>query len=73
MVPLSGLSDPLQAVTVAYYRMFEVGVGVLSALIVANLLQDCTHHLDGDGGAGGRLRAMGRPAPQPEPSVNHRK
>lgn len=40
MVLLSGLSDPLQAVTVACYRMFEVGVGVLSALIVANLLQD---------------------------------
>jgi uncharacterized membrane protein YccC len=40
MVLLSSLSDPLQAVTVAYYRLFEVGIGVLSALIVANLLQD---------------------------------
>jgi len=40
MVLLSSLSDPLQAATTAYYRMFEVGVGVSSALIVANLLQD---------------------------------
>jgi uncharacterized membrane protein YccC len=40
MVLLSSLSDPLQAVTVAYYRLFEVGIGVLSAMIVANLLQD---------------------------------
>src|SRR5262245_52804109 len=40
MVLLSSLSDPLQAVTVAYYRLFEVGVGVLSAMIVVNLLQD---------------------------------
>jgi uncharacterized membrane protein YccC len=40
MVLLTSLSDPLQAVTTAYYRMFEVGIGVLSALIVANLLQD---------------------------------
>lgn len=40
MVLLSGLTDPLQAVTVAYYRLFEVGIGVLSAIIVANLLQD---------------------------------
>ena len=40
MVLLSSLGDPLQAVTVAYYRLFEVGIGVLSAIIVANLLQD---------------------------------
>jgi hypothetical protein len=40
MVLLAILSDPLQAVTTAYYRMFEVGIGVLSALIVADLLQD---------------------------------
>jgi uncharacterized membrane protein YccC len=40
MVLLSSLGDPLQTVTVAYYRLFEVGIGVLSAIIVANLLQD---------------------------------
>jgi uncharacterized membrane protein YccC len=40
MVLLEGLSNPMQAVTVAYYRVFEVGIGVTSAIIVANLLQD---------------------------------
>ena len=40
LVLLESLNNPLQAASVAYYRMFEVGVGVLSAIIVANLLQD---------------------------------
>ena len=40
MVLLEGLSNPEQAVTVVYYRLFEVGIGVMSAIIVANLLQD---------------------------------
>ncbi len=40
MVLLSSLGEPLQAATMAYYRLFEVGIGVLSAIIVANLLQD---------------------------------
>jgi uncharacterized membrane protein YccC len=40
LVLLESLTNPLQAASVAYYRMFEVGIGVLSAIIVANLLQD---------------------------------
>ena len=40
LVLLEALANPLQAASVAYYRLFEVGVGVLSAIIVANLLQD---------------------------------
>jgi uncharacterized membrane protein YccC len=40
LVLLESLASPLQAASIAYYRMFEVGVGVLSAIIVANLLQD---------------------------------
>jgi uncharacterized membrane protein YccC len=40
LVLLESLSNPLQAASVAYYRLFEVGIGVLSAIIVANLLQD---------------------------------
>jgi uncharacterized membrane protein YccC len=40
LVLLESLNNPLMAASVAYYRMFEVGVGVLSAIIVANLLQD---------------------------------
>jgi uncharacterized membrane protein YccC len=40
LVLLESLNNPLQAASIAYYRMFEVGVGVLSAIIVANLLQD---------------------------------
>ena len=40
LVLLESLNNPLQAACVAYYRMFEVGIGVLSAIIVANLLQD---------------------------------
>ena len=40
MVLLMSLNDPLQALHVAYYRTFEVAIGVASAIIVANLLQD---------------------------------
>src|SRR5262245_58887600 len=40
MVLISSLNDPLQAVTIAYYRTFEVAIGVASAIIVANLLQE---------------------------------
>lgn len=40
MVLLMSLNDPLQAVDVAFYRTFEVAIGVTSAIIVANLLQD---------------------------------
>jgi uncharacterized membrane protein YccC len=40
LVLLEALNNPLQAASIAYYRMFEVGVGVLSSIIVANLLQD---------------------------------
>ncbi|MPZ36102.1 MAG: hypothetical protein GEV13_34965 [Rhodospirillales bacterium] len=40
LVLLESLANPLQAASVAYYRLFEVGIGVLSAIIVANLLQD---------------------------------
>ncbi|CAN5874766.1 hypothetical protein BH11PSE3_BH11PSE3_37290 [soil metagenome] len=40
MVILSGLSYPEQSLTGAYYRTFEVAIGVTSAIIVANLLQD---------------------------------
>jgi uncharacterized membrane protein YccC len=40
LVLLEALNNPLQAASIAYYRMFEVGIGVLSTIIVANLLQD---------------------------------
>lgn len=40
MVLLDGLSNPEQSVTTAYYRLFEVGIGVTATIIVANLLQD---------------------------------
>ncbi|MBV8186779.1 MAG: FUSC family protein [Alphaproteobacteria bacterium] len=40
MVLLSNLADPLQAVDTAYFRTFEVAIGVASAIIVANLMQD---------------------------------
>ena len=40
MVLLMSLNDPLQALHVAFYRTFEVAIGVTSAIIVANLLQD---------------------------------
>jgi len=40
MVLLTSLDNPLQALTVAFYRTFEVAIGVTSAIITANLLQD---------------------------------
>jgi len=40
MVLLMSLNDPLQALDVAFYRTYEVAIGVTSAIIVANLLQD---------------------------------
>jgi uncharacterized membrane protein YccC len=40
LVLLESFNNPLQAASIAYYRLFEVGVGVLSTIIVANLLQD---------------------------------
>jgi uncharacterized membrane protein YccC len=40
MVLMSSLDNPLQAVEVAYFRTFEVAIGVASAIIVANVLQD---------------------------------
>ena len=38
LVLLEGMTDPLQAASIAYYRLFEVGIGVLSAVIVSNLM-----------------------------------
>ena len=40
LVLLESFENPLMAASIAYFRLFEVGVGVLSAIIVANLLQD---------------------------------
>jgi uncharacterized membrane protein YccC len=40
LVLLMSLNDPQQAYSVACYRTLEVAVGVASAIIVANLLQD---------------------------------
>jgi uncharacterized membrane protein YccC len=40
MVLLSNLDNPMQAVDTAYFRTFEVAIGVASAIIVANLMQD---------------------------------
>ncbi|MFO1157661.1 MAG: FUSC family protein [Reyranellaceae bacterium] len=40
MVLLSGLNDPMQIVPTAYYRTFDVAIGVASAILMANLLQD---------------------------------
>jgi uncharacterized membrane protein YccC len=40
LVLLSSLADPLQAAEIAFYRTFEVAIGVTSAIIVANVLQD---------------------------------
>jgi uncharacterized membrane protein YccC len=39
MVLLMGLNDPTQVVDVAYYRVFDVAIGVASAIVVANLLE----------------------------------
>jgi len=40
MVLLMSLNEPTQALNIAFYRMFEVVIGVISAIIVVNLLQD---------------------------------
>ena len=40
LVLLESLENPLMSASIAYFRLYEVGVGVLSAIIVANLLQD---------------------------------
>ena len=40
MVLLMSLDDPTKALDVAFYRWFEVAIGVTSAVIVANVLQD---------------------------------
>jgi uncharacterized membrane protein YccC len=40
LVLLTSLDDPTQASNIAFYRMFEVVIGVISAIIVVNLLQD---------------------------------
>ena len=40
MVLLMSIANPLQAAHIAYYRVFEVGVGVASAVVVAKLMQD---------------------------------
>jgi uncharacterized membrane protein YccC len=40
LVLLSSLDQPMQAYSVACYRTLEVAVGVVSAIITANLLQD---------------------------------
>ncbi len=38
LVLLEGLNDPLQVPYIAFYRIFEVGIGVTASAIVANLL-----------------------------------
>jgi len=40
LVLLMSLTDPMLALHVAFYRTFEVAIGVTSAIIVANLLED---------------------------------
>jgi uncharacterized membrane protein YccC len=40
LVLLMGLTDPLQVPIVAFYRVFEVAIGVASAMVVANVLED---------------------------------
>ncbi len=40
LVLLLSLNDPAQAYQIAFYRVFDVAVGVGSALVVANALQD---------------------------------
>jgi len=40
MVLLSGLNDPMQIVPTAYYRVFDVAIGVAAAILMANLFQD---------------------------------
>ena len=38
LVLLEAIATPLQAASIAYYRTFEVGIGVLSAIIASNLM-----------------------------------
>jgi uncharacterized membrane protein YccC len=38
LVLLEAIDNPLQAASIAYYRTFEVGIGVLSAIIISNLM-----------------------------------
>jgi len=38
LVLLEAIANPLQAASIAYYRTFEVAIGVLSAIIVSNLV-----------------------------------
>ncbi len=38
LVLFEALANPLLAASIAYYRTFEVGIGVLSAIIVSNLM-----------------------------------
>jgi len=38
LVLLEAIANPLQAASIAYYRTFEVGIGVLSAIIASNLM-----------------------------------
>jgi uncharacterized membrane protein YccC len=40
MVLLMGLNDPLQVAATAYYRVFDVAIGVGAAIIMANLLPE---------------------------------
>lgn len=40
MVLLSGLDNPLLIVATAYYRVFDVAIGVAAAILMANLFQD---------------------------------
>lgn len=40
MVLLSGLNNPLLIVETAYYRVFDVAIGVAAAILMANLFQD---------------------------------
>jgi uncharacterized membrane protein YccC len=40
MVLLSGLNDPLLMVPTAYYRVFDVAIGVGAAILMANLFQE---------------------------------
>jgi len=40
LVLLSGLSDPLLVPFIAFYRIFEVAIGVAAAVVVANVLEN---------------------------------
>jgi uncharacterized membrane protein YccC len=57
LVLLMSLDNPQKAVDVAFYRTFEVAIGVTSAIIVANLLQDW--HVDRPAAAPGWRHLLG--------------